>query len=161
MPSTPTIFLLTHPREMDRPSNTGRLVKEVMGDRAKVVIWRRKEPDEALLKHIANHSTALLYPSVETATMPGSADFESFITIDSTWQEARKIYNHSPYLQTLPKVTLSPQESSIFSLRRNQLENGLCTAECVKELLQSRHQSALASRLNDELIYFLATFSEH
>jgi DTW domain-containing protein YfiP len=48
------------------------------------------------------------------------------VLIDATWQEARKMFNQSPYLKALPKVLLINSPKSIYPLRRNQIEGGLC-----------------------------------
>ncbi|MDQ6983846.1 MAG: DTW domain-containing protein, partial [Ghiorsea sp.] len=101
------IYLLTHGRELLRKTNTGKLVKEVLGKQCSIFEWQRKEPNAQLLQHIASQSIALLYPH-EDSNQIGEleASFDAYILIDATWQEAQKMYNHSPYLHGLPKVSL-------------------------------------------------------
>lgn len=130
------IFLLTHSREIVKKNNTGALVATVLGDKAKVITWERKHPDVDLLAHIQGENIALLYPSESSIaiTSDTKVEYENYIVIDGTWQEARKIYNKSPYLHTLPTITITATEPSAYMLRRNQKVNGLCTVECVIEL---------------------------
>ncbi|EPJ49267.1 MAG: hypothetical protein OFPI_25720 [Osedax symbiont Rs2] len=158
------IFLLTHPREVAKVTNTGRLVTQAISAgnsenvSAQVLLWSRTEPDPLLLSSIETASTLLLYPSEEAlSALPAGgpckveypllnnqpdtaqypvADACNFIILDGTWQQARKIYNKSPYLKNLHKLHLVTQTQSRYTLRRNQKSSGLCTAESVIELLK-------------------------
>ena len=77
--------------------------------------------------------------------------------IDATWQEARKMYNQSPYLKALPKVSLVDAPKSIYPLRRNQIEGGLCTAECVIHLLTESENVIEAQQLSQLLMTFIGS----
>ena len=139
-------ILLTHSREILKPTNTGQLIQRAIPDTL-TIIWQRKQPDPALLKILSREKVALVYPAEQTAAVTEPVDFDYFILIDSTWQEARKIYNHSPYLQDIPCVQISPTQQSSYRLRRNQREGGLCTAECAIELLRQGGNEAEAEGL--------------
>ena len=141
------IFLLTHPSERFKKTNTGSLVVDVLGEKARVVVWDRVSPDPELLKTIGEGSIALLYPSIDSQLISEVSDFENYIIIDGTWQEAQKIYNRSPYLKDLPTVKTSADRASAYNLRRNQREGCLCTAECAIEILKVRGFSMLANDL--------------
>lgn len=147
------IFLLTHERELLRASNTGALAKRVAPEIVERITWVRNAPDASLLDAINSNNTALLYPA-EDAKVASVELFESIIVLDATWQEARKMFNHSPYLHQLPKTKINPQHVSQYQLRRNQPEGGLCTAECVVEILSANHQNQLAERLAAEFSDF-------
>lgn len=148
-------ILLTHSREVSKSSNTGRLVQQVVAH-TQTIIWQRTQPDIHLLKLISAGKTALLYPTEELSTAVTICDFENFILIDSTWQEARKIYNRSPYLQNLPKIQLTSKLPSKYSLRRNQIKGGMCTAECSIELLRQVQNFDLANELECVFQAFIA-----
>ena len=143
------IFLLTHSREILKKNNTGVLVTTVLGDKAKVITWERKQPDLGLLTCIQNKSIALVYPSENSIDITSGvkAEYENYIIIDGTWQEARKIYNKSPYLHELPTIAITATKSSAYTLRRNQKTNGLCTAECVIELCKWQGHVYLSNEL--------------
>lgn len=155
------IFLLTHEREMARPSNTGQLVLSAVsevGVRAERLVWRRTEPDKTLLSILGSPCTGLVYPDTETAGTSykalGIETCERFILLDATWQEARKMYNRSPYLHAVGRVSLNSAHGSRYRLRRNQKNEGLCTAECVVEILRSKGRKELADRLEEQFIQF-------
>jgi len=146
------IYLLTHSRELGRKTNTGGLVKQVLGKQCSIFEWQRKQPSTELLQHIQTENTALLYPHADSQVLGTQSNpFDSYILIDATWQEAQKMYNHSPYLHALPKVALKPDTPSIYSLRRNQKEAGLCTAECVSALLNTDNNTKQANTLHERL----------
>ncbi|MDH5464022.1 MAG: DTW domain-containing protein [Thiovulaceae bacterium] len=149
-------FLLTHEREICRKTNTGRLVLDTLGEDAVKIIWERKSPDEALLKAIEAGDIALLYPSSESQLISKTCKYDNYIILDGTWQEAKKIYNKSPYLQLLPKVSMQTDQKSKYTLRRNQKEDGLCTAEIASEVLANLDHTDLAQTLDTKLMCLLS-----
>jgi DTW domain-containing protein YfiP len=151
------IFLLTHQRERFKKSNTGSLIVDVIGEKAHVVVWNRVAPDPDLLKTIGEGSIALLYPSVDSQPVSEASDYQNYIIIDGTWQEAQKIYNRSPYLKYLPAIEIPANKPSAYHLRRNQREGGLCTAECAIEILKGRGFSLLANDLQSTFLRHLAS----
>lgn len=148
------IILLTHSREVSKKTNTGQLVQRFI-PHTQTIIWQRTQPDKKLLQLIKTGKTALVYPSDEDDYAATHYDFENYILIDSTWQEARKIYNRSPYLQNLPRIQLTVHNQSKYTLRRNQLEGGLCTAECAIEILLTKGKIKLANELQNSFNNFL------
>lgn len=145
-----TIHLLTHERELSKPSNTGKLALDALPDLVHRTLWQRKQPAPELLRLLTKESVALVYPvdkSESTAPEVELASVEHYVLLDGTWQEARKIYNRSPYLQSLPVCRLPDAEPSRFIGRRNQRDGGLCTAECIIALLLARGMGVEADRL--------------
>ncbi|QEY17447.1 DTW domain-containing protein [Cellvibrio sp. KY-GH-1] len=146
------IFLLTHERELLRASNTGALAASLAPEIVERIIWARNSPDPALLDAIHSENTVLLYPADDAAEPIES--FENIILLDATWQEARKMFNKSPYLKNLPKAQFKTRTISRYKLRRNQPDGGLCTAECVIEILKSKNHTNAAQRLEAEFAIF-------
>ncbi|MFC3114852.1 DTW domain-containing protein [Cellvibrio fontiphilus] len=147
------IFLLTHERELLRPTNTGVLAKNAAPEIVERIVWARNEPNPFLLDAINQGNTVLLYP-VDDADVAPIESFENIIVLDATWQEARKIFNRSPYLKSLPRAQINPQQISRYQLRRNQPEGGLCTAECVMEILKAKNHTDIAACLNAAFAIF-------
>lgn len=151
------IFLLTHECELLRPSNTGVLAQSVAPEIVERIIWARNAPNPSLLDAINHENTVLLYPTDDADAAPIES-FENIILLDATWQEARKIFNHSPYLKSLPRAQIKPRQVSQYQLRRNQPEGGLCTAECVVEILIAKNHIDTAERLGAAFTFFNSTF---
>lgn len=150
------VYLLTHTRELEKSTNTGQVVLQVLGKQyAERITWQRTEPDHQLVELIEQQQIALLYPNKQQATnLVDFNQFERFIVLDATWQEARKMFNRSAYLQTAQSIQLSTENRSQYTLRRNQREGGLCTAECVEQLLKLKGYDSLASQLSSAFLEF-------
>ncbi len=149
------LILLTHEREAHKLSNTGRLVESVLPG-SRIIMWQRKQPDVELLRLIEQGGVALVYPGEGSIELALSEPYDNYILIDSTWQQARKIFNHSPYLHGLPRISINPAEMSQYTLRRNQIEGGLCTAECAIELMRTRGLESEAIELEQRLVEFIS-----
>lgn len=147
-------ILLTHEREFSKKSGSGKLVKKVLGSKCQIVQWSRVEPDNYLENVIDVSKTALLYPK-ECNDDINIEDIENFILLDGTWQEAKKIYNKTPYLKKFTKLRIDETKQSIYNKRRNQIEGGLCTAESVISILNSIGEQNKAKQLENELLLFL------
>ena len=152
------IYLLTHERELDRPTNTGRLTLDAgcaADDIVERIVWSRVAPSAKLLYALKAPGTGLLYPVSE---VPGEEialeECDHLILLDATWQEARKMFNRSPYLHHVKRVALDVTEASRYTLRRNQRQGGLCTAECVIEILRSKGHVKLAARIQGRFDHF-------
>lgn len=133
------IWLLTHSEERKKETGTGSLVKEVLGQQCQIIEWSRVSPCQSILS-LPLDETALVYlnqPEVAQANLNEESSIRHFIILDGTWQQARKMYNRSPYLHQFPHYQI-PETHSVYKKRRNQKNNGLCTAETVIHLLQLR-----------------------
>ncbi len=149
------VTLLTHFKEFEKRSNTGRLVVEVLGDSAEQVRWDRMNPPDRLLKEIEAGGVALVYPGAIDEAGDDLTGIKHFIIIDGTWHEARKIHQRSPYLQKIRRICLKTSCKSLYNLRKNQKESGLCTAECVIELLKRTGNVSKAERLQNSFMSFI------
>ena len=157
------IFLLTHERELHRGTNTGSLAIDDSNDIVERILWERVNPNKGLTKLIENNQALLLYSKGESISEVSSSaespayssansstsiqEYENIIIIDGTWQESQKIFNHSPYLKDAPKFTLKTTNDSLYKLRANQPKGGLCTIECIIEVLKMKGQDKIASKL--------------
>lgn len=144
--------LLTHFKELDKPSNTGRLVLEVLGSEAEQIRWDRNHPPLKLVDEIEAGGVALLYPGTADEPAGDLSGIGQIILIDGTWHEARHIHHRSPYLHKIRRVSIKPAEKSLYNLRKNQKESGLCTAECVMEILRLIGNNADADRLQERFM---------
>lgn len=165
------IILLTHERELHRATNTGSLAIENTNNIVERIVWERVNPSKALTQLIESNSAALLYskaiPSESPLTISSEVTpakpvlsplkleaYENIIIIDGTWQEAKKIFNQSPYLKAAPHFTLKTETNSLYKLRANQLEGGLCTIECIIEVLKLKGQNKIAAELIEKFDQF-------
>lgn len=146
--SKAVFWLLMHENEQAKATNTGYLLAGSMSD-GHIATWHRVEPDEALLRLLSDsrYFPILVFPSAYARYQVSDAVLDSaggipqdkvpaFILIDATWQQARKMYNHSPYLHGLPVLDLGSECISEYQLRRVRHEAHLCTIESAIEVLR-------------------------
>ena len=142
------IYLLTHEREINRPTNTGKIALENTPDYVKQITWERVNPNFEIVDLINQNRLITLYPDSNAEYQPINI-FENTLIIDATWDEARKMYNHSPYLKKAPKGILKPTNQSKYNLRVNQPPDGLCTIECIIEILKLKREHEIADELEE------------
>jgi len=145
------IFLLTHERELHRATNTGAIALESANEVVERVLWERVNPNKDLTRLIENNEAVLLYSKAESSSAvskPTIEEYENIIIIDGTWQEAKKIFNQSSYLKNAPQFTLKTANASLYNLRANQPKGGLCTVECIIEVLRLKGQHKVAAELS-------------
>ncbi|CAM2880597.1 tRNA-uridine aminocarboxypropyltransferase [Vibrio rarus] len=157
------VALLCHPNELNRATNTGKILLSALST-AEQFVWSRTEPPQELLTLIDEHPNPLLvFPSEHSQPITEchhqrSAEQPLYIVLDATWQEAKKMWRKSPWLQALPQCHLQPTGTSNYTLRRNQNEGNLCTCEVGTELMRTEGRHQQAQQLDDFLHYYLQVF---
>ena len=142
------IFLLTHERELNRATNTGTIAIENANNIVERIIWQRVNPNKNLVQLIENNDAILLYSKEELSLET------PILNPQTAPQEANKIFNQSPYLKNASYFTLKPENISLYNLRANQPKGGLCTIECIIEVLKLKRQNKTAAALLLKFIEF-------
>jgi DTW domain-containing protein len=139
-PEVPTrsgMCLLMADIEPIKPSNTGWLIADVVADTF-AFGWARTEVDPALLALLSDPQWQpyVVFPAAfsEAERVVNDVPHDTwkrplFILLDGTWDEARKMFRKSPYLDRFPVLSLHPDQLSRYTLRRSQTETHFCTAE--------------------------------
>ena len=148
------IYLVTHKKELDRKTSTSNVVKNVLKARCETIIWERKNPDPRFETTLLIENTVLVYKDENGISAEEVGDIQNFVLLEGTWQEARKIYNRSPYLKKYRVLSISPEFESEYTLRRNQVEAGLSTAEAVIEILKHKGENGTATALHEAFACF-------
>lgn len=145
-----------------KPSNTGRLIADVLPD-TEAFQWSRTEPPQALLDLVAHpdYQPMVVFPASyadagrEVLTAPPAGGKPPlFIMLDGTWTEARKMFRKSPYLDALPVISVDLSRVSAYRLREAHAEGQYCTAEVAVALLDLADDLAAAKRLSDHFALF-------
>lgn len=164
------VCLIMAEHETLKPSNTGWLIADVVPDTL-AFGWARTMLDPALTTLLADPQwqAYVVFPGefvaperVLTQLLPETTqDAERkrplFILLDATWQEARKIFRKSPYLNHLPVLSLTPEQLSRYRLRRAQKEDHLCTVEVAALCLALAGDDLAAQSLEA----YLDVFTDH
>lgn len=144
-----------------KPSNTGRLIADILPDTA-AFQWSRTEPPQALLDLVADpdYQPMVVFPAAyagserQVITAPPSGKPPLFIMLDGTWTEARKMFRKSPYLDGLPVISVDLSRVSAYRLREAQVEGQYCTAEVAIALLDLAADQPAAQALGDHFSCF-------
>ncbi|MCA8865523.1 MULTISPECIES: tRNA-uridine aminocarboxypropyltransferase [unclassified Halomonas] len=160
--SVAQVWLLTHPLEHFKPTNTGRLIGDVITT-TQVFTWYRTAPDAqlaALLKD-PRYAPFVIFPDdqpdyadrvvgIETVhAAKAQARIPVFVILDGTWRQARRMFRKSPYLDDLPVLPLQTERETRYRLRKPASKAHLCTAEVAIELLRQGGDTAAADVLDD------------
>jgi hypothetical protein len=146
---TPTIYtpsqfwLLMHPDEGRKPTNTARLIAATM-PHTRVFVWQRTVPPLGLLDllHSRHFAPSVVFPQEPVARAAYSpvdggpaGRVPAFVLLDGTWSQTRKMFARSTYLRGVPCLTLRPKTPSTYLLRRQVREDYLSTVEVAITLL--------------------------
>lgn len=145
--------------ECYKPSNTGRIIADVIADNH-AFVWDRTKPDIDMLALLANEKYApiIVFPQqyaeakrcIDSPLQVANTDNSKiplFIMLDGTWREAKKMFK-SPYLATLPVLGIQPEQASSYQLREAAHLHQLCTAEVAIEVLKLAQDNVAAMALS-------------
>ncbi|GGO88152.1 DTW domain-containing protein [Marinobacterium nitratireducens] len=136
-------WLLTHRKEVYKPTNTGRLILDTIAG-SEVFEWSRTEPEERFLERLGSpeFDPYIVFPSapdyadrmVEFEAKPGREPV--FIILDGTWRQARRMFRHSRYLDRVPVIEPRTTRQTRYDLRTQVESHHLCTAEVAAAMLE-------------------------
>ncbi|NQZ12743.1 MAG: DTW domain-containing protein [Algicola sp.] len=139
--SNTAFLLIMYDNEVLKPSNSGRLIADLIPE-THAYLWSRLEPAPQMLALIENpdYQPFVVFPAEyanEQQTVlndlppgtltPGKTPL--FILLDGSWREAKKIFRKSPYLHQLPLLCFTPKTLAKYGLRKNSRDFQLGTAE--------------------------------
>jgi DTW domain-containing protein YfiP len=137
LPTHAGVCLLMADIEALKPTNTGWLVADVV-PHTFAFEWARTAVDPALLALLndAQWQPFVVFPGeyaapwrVVEAVAPVEGRRPLFILLDATWNEARKMFRKSAYLDRFPVLSLRPEQLSQYVLRRSRRDDHFCTSE--------------------------------
>lgn len=107
------IIILQHPEEEKRNLKTGPMLYNGMARGQCLIYYGKKFPSskhQGLEDILKEPHTYVLYPGVHSKNIltvsenhPKGEPY-NIVLIDGTWKQAKSMYYHSPFLQTLPQV---------------------------------------------------------
>ena len=160
-PANSRFCLVMFDTEPMKPSNTGRLIADIL-PLTDAFQWSRTEPPEALLDLVKNpdYQPMVVFPSSyagperQVLSTPPSGKPPLFIMLDGTWPEARKMFRKSPWLDNLPLISVDLSRVSAYSLREVHAEGQYCTAEVAIALLDLAGDTGAATALSQHFTRF-------
>ncbi|MDP7593903.1 MAG: tRNA-uridine aminocarboxypropyltransferase [Litorilituus sp.] len=150
-------LLLMYDTEVLKPSNTGKLIADLIPD-TYAFLWSRTTKNDQLQAVLDDKKWQpfVVFPQeyaqeerqVETKSIV-CADGKRplFIMLDGSWREAKKMFRKSPYLDKFPLVSFDPKQlvdklgctpvgdNARYTVRKTQLEHQFSTAEVAARVL--------------------------
>lgn len=144
-----------------KPSNTGRLIADMLPDTV-AFQWSRTEPPQALIELCSSedYQPMVVFPASyageerQVLSAPPAGKPPLFIMLDGTWTEARKMFRKSPWLDALPVISVDLARVSAYRLREAHGEAQYCTAEVAIALLDLAGDRQAAHALGDHFALF-------
>ncbi|MDC9604458.1 tRNA-uridine aminocarboxypropyltransferase [Xenorhabdus griffiniae] len=165
--------LIMFDTEPMKPSNTGKLIADILPDTC-AFLWSRTEPDQQLLEIVRDPTRQpyLIFPdSYATPTrtvyqqLPANQKPPLFIILDGTWPEARKMFRKSPYLDDIPLLSINNIAKMDYLLRVPSRTEQHCTAEVAAAALELagdiKASQSLLNHFNHFREQYLAGKSNH
>jgi len=145
-----------------KPSNTGRLIADILPDTLAYQWSRTTFDDKDFLENIAcNYQPMVVFPASYAQTdrtilhrPPLEGKPPLFIMLDGTWSEARKMFRKSPWLESFPVISVNVSTPSQYTLREAHSEAHHCTAEIAAVLLAQAGDAAAAQQLSQHFSLF-------
>jgi DTW domain-containing protein len=158
--------------EYFKPSNTGRIIADVMPDNH-AFVWERTTFDPQLLALLNDpkYQAIVVFPhqyAEPSRWINALADISPscanktplFVFLDGTWREAKKMFK-SPYLAHLPVLGIQPTAASTYQLREAAHLHQLCTAEVAIEVLKLANDNIAAEALTHYFNIFRHAYMVH
>lgn len=151
------VMLIVSENEVFKPSNTGRLIADIV-KQTYVYQWSRTEPDPEMLAILNDPSLfpVLVFPAeldadkcrvLSTTSRAGETRKPLLIFIDGSWREAKRIFRKSVYLADLPLISIEPETLSRYVMRKSDNAQHLATAEVASLVLEQWGESRAADTL--------------
>lgn len=159
-------LLLMYDTEILKPSNTGKLVADLIPD-TYAFLWSRTEvnPDVLALLNDEQWQPYVVFPAqyaqegrevIQNKVNCPQGKRPLFILLDGSWREAKKMFRKSPYLNNFPMVSFDPTKFieqsnpdnpllvSRYQIRFANGENQFATAEVAARVLAmaNEHEKA-------------------
>lgn len=166
-------ILLMHRDEVLKPTNTGRLIADLLPAHTHVFCWNRTQPDPALLALLGDPRRRCLIVFPEEANeaaaksrelvnaLPGDNEINTFILLDGTWKQSGRMFHLSRWLDNFPCVVLPEADGRGYAVRKSHQDNYLSTAEAAALCLQLANEQMIAETLRDYFqlfnLHYLAT----
>lgn len=144
--------------ECYKPSNTGRIIADVIADNH-AFVWDRTCPNAAMLALLndSRYAPIVVFPQQYAEAercINSPLELDSikdgktplFVILDGTWREAKKMFK-SAYLAKLPVLGIQPEQASTYQLREAAHLHQLCTAEVAIAILTLAKDNAAAAAL--------------
>ncbi len=156
------VVMLMYKGEYYKPTNTGRLIADVVKNNH-AFVWHRTDPQKPLLNLLNNkdYQPYIVFPHEYALNEPCVSEVNHeekrkplFVFLDGTWREAKKMFTKSEYLRGIPVLSIPTNQESEYKLREASHGFQQCTAEIAIDILKLAGETQCADNLKTYFHYF-------
>jgi DTW domain-containing protein YfiP len=146
------VALVTHRRELSKPTNTGRLALLALTRSRLLVRGHQEDPADLTSLVAAERRTWLLFPRDDARALT-AADVQAdprpitLVVPDGTWAQARRAVRREPVLASIPAFLPPDGPATRYGLRREHVDGGLSTFEAIVRALTVIEGPAVGAEL--------------
>lgn len=146
-----------HIKEYKLTSNTAKICQKALTNSEIFIRGSRfQQSFKDTYKPKLDHKQLYLFPTDDSVALSANMIKEISLPIelvvpDATWSQAIKFHKREPILEKMQKVHIINQKKSIYDLRAQIHEGGLCTLEAVAYALDIIENSYTKNHLLDIL----------
>ncbi|MBR9727196.1 tRNA-uridine aminocarboxypropyltransferase [Shewanella intestini] len=135
-----SVMLIMYDDEVLKPTNSGRLIADLIPD-THAYLWSRTQPNQAMLAQLVDpqYQVYLVFPEqyVEQQVVFNRIEKQAqqsdkkvlLVFLDGSWRQAIKMFRKSPYLHQLKVLSISSSKLATYALRKGSHDFQLGTAE--------------------------------
>ena len=170
-------ILVMHRIEVFKPTNTGRLIADVLPEQTHVFCWDRTAPAKELLVLLQDKKRQcfIVFPAnadsgaedvgkVERtifSEIPRNEKIPTFILLDGTWKQSSRMFHLSRWLDGVACISLSDvflrDYVKSYAMRKSHQDNYLSTTEAAALCLQLAGEQ----KNSEILLNYFQLFNEH
>ncbi|MBT4791026.1 MAG: DTW domain-containing protein [Halobacteriovoraceae bacterium] len=154
------LSLIIYKKERFLPSNTAQLtLKSLTNSQYFFRGYQGKKLNPDFIDD-TNYQPLLLFPTEDSVELTPELvkTFNKPINLivpDGTWRQAKKVHRREELLINIPRVRITPQAKSIYPLRRQKFEFGLCTHEAIAYAMAIIESENVKNKLMNNLKIFI------
>ncbi len=146
------VSLIFHIKEYFLTSNTGKIANLALSNSSYTIRGLKDEPITEDYSLDGKYSPYYLYPSADAQVLDD--DFLSkqtkplnLIVPDATWRQTKKFHKREQALKGIPHLKLSGKFKSIYELRKQKFDEGVCTIEAIAYALIGLNEKSSGEEL--------------
>ena len=145
------ILILQHPDEDGHPLGTGQMAC-LTYSKCQKMTGINFDNDQEFLSIMNHKNVAILYPSEDAIILTNESQpkrkLDLLIVLDGTWRKAKRIYEATTSLHSIPKVQLPKNYDSKYIIRKAPKDGYLSTFESITHALNILEQQDYNLSLN-------------
>lgn len=159
-----TVDIIMHFSETHLTSNTASLAKRSLEKCNIHIRGKEDQKMEDLFSFEKDKVPLFLYPD-ENAVILDKSFLDKIkspiqlIVPDGTWRQAKKVFRREKIFSSVQTVKIPLKEKSIYTLRKQKIEEGLCTIEAIAKALGQIEDNDIEKTLMDNLKVMNNSFS--